>query len=186
MSGKVLNPPWLMWGNSQVIDFDANILGTGGEGGVDVPSSGQVARIDYGRPETWRFLLSAKLLNVNSASETGPTIQVTFDINIGVGRSQVWLTEFEQYTFPSPMLNGQMIWSTSVLGPPRIAGEDPALNRVELLTAETIQVAARANFSNFTSTDHVQIEVTAMFTPNTHIRPEWHEGEFYGGETKTL
>jgi hypothetical protein len=111
---------------------------------------------------------------------------VTFDLNIGVGRSQVWLTDFEQYGFPSPLKNGQLIWSTSVLGPPRFANEDPALNRVEFLTAQTIQVAARAKFIDFNQTDHIQIEVSAMFTPNTHIRPEWHDGEFPGGEERTL
>lgn len=184
MSGKVLNPPWLMWGNSQVIDYDANILGAG-EGGVVVQSPGQVARIDYGRPETWRFLLSAKLLNVGSFSEIN-SIDVFFDLNIGVGRSQVWLTDFEHYTFPNPLHNNDMIWSTSVIGPPRLASDDPALNRVELLTAETIQVAARANFIDFNPTDHVQIEVTAMFTPNTHLRPEWFNGDFPGGEERTL
>ena len=184
MSNKVLNPPWLMWGNSQVIDFDANILGTG-EGGVLVPSPGQVARIAYGRPETWRFLLSAKLLNVGSFSEIN-SIEVFFDLNIGVGRSQVWLTDFEHYTFANPLKNNDIIWSTSVLGPARTVNEDPALNRTELLTAEAIQVAARALFVDFNPTDHVQVEVTAMFTPNTHVRPEWYNGDFPGGEHNTL
>jgi hypothetical protein len=184
MSGKVLNPPWLMWGNSQVIDYDANILGAG-EGGVIVQSPGQVARIDYGRPETWRFLLSAKLLNVGTFSEIN-SIDVFFDLNIGVGRSQVWLTDFEHYTFPNPLVNNEMIWSTSVVGPLRTPADDPTLNVVQLLTAETIQVAARARFLDFNATDHVQVEVTAMFTPNTHIRPEWSNGDFPGGEHRTL
>jgi hypothetical protein len=184
MTGKILNPPWLMWGNSQVIDFDARILGAG-EGGMMIQSPGQVARIDYGRPETWRFLLSAKLLNINSESEVN-SVEVYFDLNIGVGRTQVWLTDFEHYVFPNPLTNGQMIWSTSVLGPLRDPTASPESNRVDLLTAQTIQVAARADFIDFNETDHVQIEVSAMFTPNTHVRPEWYNGEYPGGEERTL
>lgn len=185
MSGRRLNPPWLMWGNSEVITFSVGASETPPEGAVDVPAPNQLSKVDYGRPETWRFLLYAQILNVQAASET-EKIDLYFDLNIGIGRSNSWLNNFEHFVFDHPITVGDVIWSTSVLGPARSATATATENVVELLTAEAIQVRSHASITNFGSGSTVQIEVASYFTPNNHVRPEWFSGQFSGGEDQTL
>lgn len=184
MRGAKQNPPWLMWGNSQVIDH--TFLGNGSpEGGLPVDSPGQVITINYGRPETWRFLFVAKLQNVQTDSEIAQ-VEVFFDLMPGVGRVTSMIRGFEHYVFPAPLANDQMIWSTSVQGPLRNPDALDDSNIIQLFPAHSIQLAARALLIDFQANDTVQIEIAAHFSPNTHIRPEWFDGEFSGGEDVTL
>lgn len=179
---RQLNPPWLMWGDSKQLEFTAPV-GVGE--GVDLPPTGQIIRVDYGRPETWRFLFFAQLLDVAVTSEI-IDVDVYFDLVPGLGRVQSTLLNFEHYRFPVPLQNYQQIWSTSVVGPLRDPDDDRALNRVELLTFQSLSVNARAIVNGPNAGDHLIIEVAAYFSPNVHVRPEWHNGMFPGSEDETL
>jgi hypothetical protein len=77
-------PPWHMWGNTQQLKA---IIGSGGNPGV---TPGQLLRINYARPDSWHFLLSAKLLTGPEADIThAVAIGVQFDLTVGIGRSAI-------------------------------------------------------------------------------------------------
>jgi len=182
MGNVVLNPPWLMWGNSQPIDFQA--IGAGTEGDTEVPAASQFLRIDYGRPETWRFLFFAQITNWAVQSEIA-TLDVFFDLTPGLGRSQCTIRGFEHFVFSAPATN-QFLWSTSVNGPIRDPDADDTSNKIELIPAQSITLGARLVIGALNQNDLVQVTVHAYFAPNTHVRPEWINGMFPGGEDQTL
>lgn len=130
-------PPWHMWGNSQRIE--GIVQDTVGD---RPPTNGQMVRINYGRPESWHWMLSAKLLEGPDAG-AGDTLQISvdFDLITGIGRSAIDIRQqpltsqtafktFESYTFawgPAALIfpAGAMIWTTQVLAPNRNYRNDP-------------------------------------------------------------
>lgn len=174
--------PWKMWGNSQPIEFQA--IGTGTEGNTEVPAAAQFLRIDYGRPETWRFLFFAQITNWSVQSEIAD-LQVFFDLTPGLGRAQSTIRGFEHFVFSAPAV-GQSLWSTSVNGPVRDPDATDQTNRIELIPAQSITLGARMVVGSLNENDLVQVIVSAYFSPNTHVRPEWYSGQFPGGEDQTL
>lgn len=171
-----------MWGNSQPIEFQA--IGTGTEGDTEIPAATQFLRIDYGRPETWRFLFFAQITNWAVQSEIA-TLDVFFDLTPGLGRAQSTIQGFEHYVFAAPAV-GQILWSTSVNGPVRDPAAVDQTNRIELIPAQSITLGARLVVGALNANDLVQVIVSAYFSPNTHVRPEWYSGQFPGGEDQTL
>jgi hypothetical protein len=178
-------PPWHLWGNSsENLALDADILGSTGK-------SAQLARIAYKRPETWHFAFELVALSM-----TQPTndfvLDVFFDIVIGVGRSKISIDSFEHFTLssaggPPGLVSPFRMWSTQVISPGRIQsvngpsfpGTNPGI--CDHIVAQDIQCNARAIFLG-PPTNTIQLEVTALFAPKTHIRPEWFMQKFPGGE----
>jgi hypothetical protein len=144
-------------------------------------ASQQLARIDYGRPESWNFFFWAKLSNGSAA--VGPTNDVTvaFDLIIGLGRSSIVVPNFETFVWTINTDVGQERWSTSVEGPKRSAA-DVNPNLIRELAAQSINCTARASLGFTPST--ATIQVAAQFAPVQHIRPEWFEQRFPGDETE--
>jgi hypothetical protein len=56
-------------------------------------------------------------------------------------------------------------------------------NVLQTVSAQSINVTARAVLTS-AGTAACNVLVSAMFTPSTHVRPEWYEAEFPGNETK--
>jgi hypothetical protein len=188
---KVGAPPWHLWGTTETMKAVS---------GQSVPTS-QLARIDYKRPETWRFLFFARVLGTTPAQTggAGRNVVVVFSVQVGLGRSQSTLGDpsgltgaaFELYNIQVPTQVGTLFYSTSVHGPQRDSTVTPSpqtTNDIELLPAQSIQCTARvvANLDN--PGDVALVEVAAYFSPNVHIRPEWFqadqalEAQFPGGE----
>lgn len=188
--------PWHMWGNSQVVPVDSAAFG------FVVQSTNQLCRVTYKRPETWRWLFFARILSITPfpvpLQQVG--LQVDFDLTIGSGRTSVTLPSFERFVweFDSTGQNArnQAIWSTFVDGPQKvqrnIAPVPAAItNRIEQFTAQDIQLQARISatlLNNYVYT--AQLEVSAYFAPNVHVRPDWFlpepaplEQQFGGSET---
>jgi len=165
---KAHNPPWLMWGSTQLIAFNTNEAD---------PSPAQLAAIDYGRPDSWTFFLQATILErVNVTNPSSATF--FFDLVIGVGRSTIVLPGFESYVFTNPV-PGQTLYSASVNGPPRFTG-DVGQNRVESFCAQTIQLAARAVFTT-AATGRWTVSASGFLSPRTHVRPDWYGKDALGG-----
>lgn len=177
-----------MWGNTQVLQVPNNI------GTVPMPVSGQLARVNYARPETWHWVFATRLLSGSLPPIPAAFVQVDvyYDITIGIGRSMVILEGFERHSFywnfPLPVPVNQLIYSTQVDGPRKVNDAGSALvtappNPVNQISAQDIQCTCRALCTTSgAALEFATVEVSAHFAPKTHLRPEWHKEEFPGAE----
>jgi len=176
-------PPWHLWGNTQTL----NVISPGGVASTQIVTM-QMNRIAYKRPETWRWMFGARIVGGNFPNASQLT--VAFDVTMGVGRSQLTarLGRFVFSPIPAPTTFAASKFSNNVNGPLQDDTVATAPNVVNTFVAQDIQVAALAQFFDATAGENVQVELTALFAPETHIRPEWFsKGEltqqFAGGET---
>ena len=132
--------PWHMWGNTQRLSVPVELLVAGAP---KLPGiAGQLVKISYGRPETWRWLLAARLLSgPNNTPTFFSTLFIEFLMSTGIGRSAISLYgtppyegqvgPFDIYTVQSgptfPEFPAQQqIWSTKTLAPIRVLRADTA------------------------------------------------------------
>lgn len=176
-------PPWHMWGDKKTVVLTQDT-------GLNVArQSEQLVRINYARPETWRWFFSARLIETTAA---GPiNVFVNWNLTFGVGRSSTNFPAFEQYLFSTaaiPLNVSDIIFSSTVSGRLRLQGvpaaNQPAPNVVETISAQDIQLQADFVFSSANAGERAVVEVSAYFSPNVHVRPEWltRVGLFPGGE----
>lgn len=197
--GAVL-PPWHMWGNTQrittLVQSPTNPL---------TFSPGQLLRISYKRPETWHWVIAARMLEGDAADLVDPiTVEVRFDLTIGVGRSMLQIPggfgyfdqrndpAFESFTFswggPGPGADpnfprGAQIYSTAVFAPARdfVNGPGPTKSTaiVQEIVAQDIQLNCRVVAVTTPGSPHVgksaTIEITGHFAPKSHVRPDWFQ-----------
>jgi hypothetical protein len=176
-------PPWHMWGGTQtfVLPF-----------GTDFQSQ-QLARCSYKRPESWHWLFQAKLIAAPGVPSSDASVLIFFDLIVGLGRTQVVLPAFETYLFRWTTVTapiGELKYSNRVFGPARLDSVTPDArdNTIDEIVAQDIQVSARALFGgNVALGSTATMEVSAFFSPKTHVRPDWMlagppEVRFAGGE----
>ena len=178
--------PWLLWGNSKIIEaFYTGTFST-------TVATQQLNRIGYMRPESWHWLFSARILEATYAGGTPPqvgqSIDVYFDLTVGIGQTALTIEGFEHYQFNATALNALQgfIYSSTVFGPSRVQGAvDPLLNEFTNIVAQDIQLNARCVYLlGGTHGDSAKLEIKTFWAPIAHIRPEWSLGEFPGGEDK--
>jgi hypothetical protein len=174
------HPPWHLWGNTQTVE----LVSTGAPFTLVQP---QLAKISYGRPETWTFFFHVVVLNKvdTSGVDTG-VVQIRYNLTLGVGRSHVLMNDFELFSFPTLPGVGSMIWSSSVNGPPRdFTPPATVQNVVDKIPAENLQLSANTILTGGAAAgSSVTLAVSAFFAPRTHVRPEWLEGDFKAGEDR--
>jgi hypothetical protein len=187
MPGIVKNPPWLMWGNSQIVKVPL-IVGQAQSVGQ------QLVKIAYGRPESWRFLFYVRVIDVPLNAPTDhPITQLTVDFNLdtGIGRATAKLDKlpnslnqpgFERYIFAGNPLNPQAAnafkWSTSVYGPLRDdVHANPPSNFTDVIVGQDIQLNVVVTSTCSMDEPALSLEIGAFFAPNVHIRPEWFKGK---------
>ncbi len=168
-----------MWGGNQTFQCST----TGGPGAAVSP--GQLVRLSYKRPESWNFIFSTTLLaGADSLAAQIQQVNVNFDLTIGIGRSVIILNSFESLSFvwgplaAAPV--GGQIWCSEVIAPPRAPG-DTRQNICDHIVAQDIQLACRVLYQS-TVANNVTLEVAAQFSPQVHLRPEWHDKRYPGGE----
>jgi hypothetical protein len=177
-----VNPiaPWHMWGTTQRMTLSAP--------NPTITVSSQLARVNYRRPEHWRFFFGARLIGGDTVPAGNTvTYQISIDIIIGVGRSQFDTQEkaavFKFYPFTSfrwdvpggQFPDGYKKWATSALSPPVDAPSDttyPTRLPVDHFVAQDIQCQAVLQQTSGPQ-NAVIAEVTAYFSPNVHVRPDW-------------
>lgn len=187
--------PWHMWGTSET-------LRTVTTSGNPIVTGHQLARVDYKRPENWRFLFGGRLLG-GDAAVVGPTdVYIAFDLIVGVGRSN-FTTEEPFTTISNLRAFCVMHW---IVDPGIVPGQQPDnvkiatevfatplddanpgvtfLRVVDHIPAEAISARAKL----ITAGDpglNIEAEATAFFAPNAHVRPDWFadENQFRGMET---
>ncbi len=179
-------PPWHMWGGL------VNVNATTTTPGLNYTTQQQLCRIEYHRPESWRFLFFARVLGSDNHS---PAIfDVQFQIIPGVGRASVNVKPFEEYKFKlpiGPLPPGTVMekWSTSVNGPVRddtaaVPADPPTPNVVDSFTAQDVQVSVTASVALTVPGDNLQAEIGCLLAPWHHARPDWVLRDFAGEELK--
>lgn len=171
--------PWHMWGSSVATTIFPNLV-----------QSAQLSRVEYKRPESWRFEFYARILR-SSITVAPATVLVTFQVASGVGRANVQIPTFEQYSFQI-LLSGeqgasQPKFTTSVLAPTRDdSASTPVRSVVDTIVGQDVQIGYSALLLPVTlpATDQVQLEIGALLAPWHHARPDWMLHHFLGEETE--
>lgn len=184
MADRVGLPPWHLWGNTKVVEIRND---SGLPAASPLVGSQQLIRISYGRPELWRWLFHARIIETDiTGNGQGAILSVLWQLTTGVGRSQVKLDNFEHFDWQStPLSNsipGQDKYSTQSRSPaPQLDGTVHTI--IDHIPAQDIQLSVLVGVVNVSGGTFVKVECSAFFTPNVHIRPEWFIGQFPGGET---
>jgi len=166
------SPPWHMWGST----VESTILTTGPTGIVQ--SSQQIARVDYGRPETWAFLLSAQVNSYSLASLF--SVLFNFKIVVGIGRSTYQINVPQVEIINVGPGNGW--FCTSFVAPKRLQSAPETTDTyVTEFPAQSIQCSCTTQL-NAVNASTAQVSMTGQFAPVNHIRPEWYLGQFSGNE----
>lgn len=176
-------PPWHMWGNT----LTTTVVATAAAPFAKFDT--QLLRINYGRPETWRFLFQVQIIDGNTAGGGGDLI-VDFVVTCGVGRTSFTIQPAPrfQFTWAAAVPINSQIFSSTIDGPVKDAAFPNRPNVLDTLSAQDIQVTVGGIFTP-NSIDQptpptVTFNASALFTPNVHVRPEWHDGKYPGGETQ--
>jgi len=180
MAQVMKNPPWMMWGNSQVISVAIGPT-------APATTSGQLVKISYARPENWKFLFGATVIE---APHVPGVCQVAFSVTTGVGRAILTIERFEFYFFDETAgfldnLVGRPFYTTQVQDTGR--GVTAPYNTTGFITeipGQDIQVQGQVSciVAQAGTWRNLVMTVDAHFAPSVHIRPEWYKGEFAAGE----
>jgi hypothetical protein len=194
--------PWALWGQKATVDLVAVAPGA-----FQATISQQLTRVDYGRPDTWSFLLGGRILT-GPVSAAAAVINLRMQVQGGVG-----LDRFDSRQILGPASGGgtegfaSFVWS---LAAGVVPGTQPANNKfgtrilgpvlddtvgagsrqiIDRLPSQAVNVFAEATLG-VGNVDVVgqtyKLEVFSFFAPMTHVRPDWYQvdGEpFAGGET---
>lgn len=165
--------PWHMWGTS----LPYNIIAGSNPG---LQGTVQLAKINYARPENWRFLFVAEIKNDLLITNT---ITVQFHIIAGVGRSSSLISPFATILFSGPVSANTIIWRTQVIEPDvSAAAPPPPPTFTDHIVAQDLQCYATVSSNAGTN---ILLIASAYFAPNVHIRPEWYDSDgpqFKGNE----
>lgn len=170
-------PPWQRWGSTERLTIP--FVST-----AQRSQSVTLARVAYKRPDTFHFMLGARLIVApEPAVGDHATVDAAFNVLVGVGTTVLQIPAFERFVFDwigpaAPPLN-VLLWSTQVNAPNRNNGF-PASNLCNEIVGQDITIEAVCT-NYFGPTDAV-LEVTAFLSPKTHVRPDW----FGYGPAETL
>jgi len=179
-SEDAMPDPWHMWGNSKTLKVQHAVA-------LIEESTTQLTKVQYGRPESWSFLFAARIIEIEEPSDAGSLV-VNFDVTVGVGRDHVTIPGFERYVFvwtppPNPVVP-LFKWSTTVNTPVRndsAVTADPGTT--DFVVAQEINVQCRLSYTGgAVPIKSVTVEVWNMWSPLSHLRPEWYLGQFPGNE----
>jgi hypothetical protein len=181
----VYNPmvPWHLWGGAEVLELNV---------GAAVASV-QMAKVSYGRPESWRFLFTARMLSAPTNGSAVEHVILDFDVTVGIGRYSTTLGR-EDVPVPSPTnaeetrgfarfhfirsepnFPSRYAWLTTGWSPIADSVDGVAVPRVtDVIVAQDIQCRVRAGaFAGSGTPVPLKVQVAAYFAPNVHIRPDW-------------
>jgi hypothetical protein len=198
--------PWQQWGNTQIVTAPANLFTNPNANEQQIT----LLRVQYNRPETWRFLFSARILDAQPDPDGSHQfhIDVWFDLFTGIGRSAIpirfWVTLPEwQWGLLSPAVPRNQPFWTNTTGNSQVVSTIVQLpdgtiektllgsGQTETITGQDMTVVAHVNYTtDLAGATPAQVEVSGQFAPNVHVRPDWflldgHPSEqFAGGEVK--
>ena len=163
--------PWHLWGSSVVIAMPA-VSST-------ALATTQLVRVNYKRPENWRFILSICYPNGSVGVPAG-TVNLLFRFVAGIGRSNVgcgasWLYQYASST--GLIANaGRIITNFPSLKEDGIT-VDATMAPIEVIPAQDLQIWVDASTSGAAA---LTVVVSLQVAPTTHIRPEWYARDLQG------
>lgn len=185
----VTNPlaPWHLWGGSATVEVVSGAVGP-----LLTVAPSQLCRIDYKRPESWRFFFWGYIVGGDTNFGAKPSwVNALFDVMVGVGRdafdtqkdtlgTRATYNSFANFAWNVPVgtIPGQQNWNRKYLSrvpsPPYDDSNLATSSRdIELLVAESISCRVRVVFADGDPGIHIQVRVGAFFAPNVHVRPDW-------------
>lgn len=192
--------PWHMWGSS--VNHAATLQAVSPSPFDPVGQVRQLAKINYGRPDTWTFLFGMSLVRApDNAAASNVSIRVDFELTVGIGRSSYTMRNGRlaqvangagqgfcrlelAYTTPLTMVVPFGTWTTNARGPGQTSTGQQTTT--DAFPAQDIQCNARifGTGGAVVLGAAYEVEVAAFFAPKTHIRPDWFDDEnpFAGGE----
>ena len=170
--------PWHMWGKSERIGpIVSGVTGNAFQ-------TTQIARVSYGRPDTWRFLWEVTMLDAHITSPTADLV-LALRVTTGVGRSMITmnLSRFHfAFIAPGDYVGPLQKFTNNGNGPAHDDANPTAQNVIDSFVGQDIQVEVLSQLLAVNAGDFANVETTALFAPNAHIRPEWTRGEYPGDE----
>lgn len=171
-------PPWHMWGNRLDLVCNHTLV-------LRPETSTQIVKLAYGRPDTWKWLFVAQIVQADILDEAG-RLRVSWDLITGEGRSLVQIPDFEVFRFVwlagSIPLNLPK-WSQQAAAPARDDTAVTVPNFVDSLATQDLQLNVRCLYTDATTPiQNLTVRLDAYFAPVNHFRPEWLQGRFRGKE----
>lgn len=157
-------PPWHMWGSSYILQSSV--------AGIATASTPQLVRINYGRPECWRFLAHVAC---PAGTPAGASATINFKAIMGIGRCSVTLSPLAQFVIGASIVIGASSWQTRSFQP-NFDGTLTTTNPDDQMVAQDIQGWAELSLNS--QATNVPFQVSLMFGPNVHIRSDWYKGIF--------
>jgi len=194
--------PWQMWGNTQPLTLQPNAFTNPNIFEQQI----SLLRVQYNRPETWRFLFAAHIVSGGSATGAGQNANVAlwFELFTGIGRSAIkipfWVTmpgwswnnglavptNQVQWTNEAPTSDVSVAISDQA---PPVITRSPIFS--DEIVGQDITVVAHVNYvTDVPGALPIVVEVSGQFAPNVHVRPDWSRldvpasEQFAGGELK--
>jgi len=178
--------PWLLWGISQNLNLASNF-----DPAVNATVGQQLVRVNARFPTTWSFFFWVKLLNFAGAA--GTTVNVAFDLQMGIGRSLAIIPSFATINLAFPanpttpgILPGAIAFTSSThswgqIDPTSPSAGNATLIPIDRIVGQDIQVSCRALYVAGAGAT-AQVEVGAQLAPLVHVRPDWFVEQFAAGE----
>lgn len=197
---RTAEPPWHLWGNTQRIELTL----PAGQTFSDTVR-GQLTKVGYGRPDTWHWLFTARMIEGDDADPGEPLqLQVTWEIVVGMGRSIQQNLAFDGWNFlwgaPRPdAFPRRLFWATETYQDNlnrtlfSLAPATEPFNKVTEIVAQDIQLNVRCTLIRGVlpgTAKRAVLEVGAQWAPKSHVRPDWFqldvppEAQFPGSEIK--
>jgi hypothetical protein len=191
-------PPWHLWGQNAPVAVNLT---------RKIETSQQLVRVNYKRPESWRFLAYAQIINIHgpyaqAGSLGDPPVTdialfVAFEFALGVGLGKTTLrgaptgipAVFDlkpgliNFKIPIGSAIGAMAFSTSANAQNQVAGDmataiTPLMDQFPASEIQVSATVAALMVHDYT----IDLNVGCLVAPISHTRPEWHMGQFSGDE----
>lgn len=180
-------PPWHMWGSTLAYQWPDNAVtpGIGATGPTPLFFvTPQLVNADYGRPENWQWFFAVQ--PTGGVIAGGGVVGVNFQLTLGLGRASVVMPFFTTMTWAAAQWNNAIGQNQPIYGSETqlaLQANVPAVTTpIKSLAAQSVRVQAQCFGSGTSPGVNFTALISAMVAPSTHIRPEWFEGEFPGGE----
>jgi len=175
--------PWHLWGTTDVV----RIVGAGGVTAPRPVNTQQLVNVLYKHPTTWCLFFHVKM-----SISTGVPLNamfVDFNVQIGVGRTNIRMDPFARVSMTVAEMQDDSLnqrWASSFQARELDTASaifTPAPNFIQNIPAQSIQVGASLHSTGAqTLGQEFTAAITALAAPLVHVRPDWFEQHFAGGE----